>query len=118
MSATVERRPGIGTEAADEDQAKSLDIKVPQVDRACPTVSADKYDGPDDPRWQAAELLADSWGPALASSYHLGYETGYARGYRDAEQDMERSWTQMRKKIRATMAYPTNAELKHRRGED
>lgn len=73
--------------------------------------------GLDDPRFRAAELLAEAWAPALARAQRLGYEAGYAAGYRAAEDEMREAWAQMRRKITATLAQPTCEELAARRGE-
>jgi len=111
-----ESRPGIGTEAANEDLTRALLTTIPERDTG-DAVDTDEFTGPEDPRWRAAELLADAWGPALERSYHLGYASGYDAGRWSAEHEMAEAWAQMASKITATLAQPTHDELQARRGE-
>jgi hypothetical protein len=52
MTRDEERRPGVVTEAAREDRAKSLLTKVPAFGAADGDDMNDVVTGPDDPRWR------------------------------------------------------------------
>jgi hypothetical protein len=80
-------------------------------------VALEECTGLDDPRWRAAEMIADAWQPALAHSYEMGRQDGYAAGYAEAERDMAARWHSMWTKTRKVLRRPTFAELQRRRGE-
>ncbi len=73
--------------------------------------------GLDDPRFEAATILANAYRPALDAAQALGYGTGYTAGRYDAEREMSDNWHQVWLHVRAEMARPTHARLKARRGE-
>lgn len=57
--------------------------------------------GPDDPRFRAAEMLADAWQPALATAERIGYGNGYAAGYWAAEQEMGEAWANVARGLKS-----------------
>ena len=60
MTPDEERRPGVVTEAADEDLAKSLLFKIPAFGAADGDDTSDVATGPDDPRWRWSMIGAAS----------------------------------------------------------
>lgn len=112
QTSTGQRRPGdeSETEAADgEELAKSLSTMV--------LTAVETYSGPDDPGWRAAEVLSETWSPALGASYQLGYARGHAAGQREAEREMQVAWSAAVRTVKPVLAQPTREELDRRRGE-
>jgi hypothetical protein len=60
LNENEKRRPGVGTEAAREDLAKSLDTKIPVFGAADGDDMNEVVTGPDDPRWRWSMILAAS----------------------------------------------------------
>lgn len=112
MNENERRRPSLPAGAAQgEDRARAL---LESVFAANDNMA---HFGLRDPRWLAAEFLADAWAPAMSSSYRMGYDAGHQAGWTAAERDMQRSWSRVVSHVQAVLHQPSHEELRMARGE-
>jgi hypothetical protein len=94
----VERRPRHESGASKVIAATGIDDTPPGYSR-------------DDPAWLAVERLADAWGPALRSSYRLGFGVGWHRGWLAGRDDERDAWNRIIGAYADTVSMPTRDEL-------
>lgn len=123
MSPPNEQGPGLGTETLSKsivgDDTASIRFAPRSNGEARQLVHAitgkPAPDGDPQRIFRAAELLADSWGPALDAAMRTGYETGFDVGWLAGRDDERTAWNQLIGVFKDVTSGPRCAELVERR---
>jgi hypothetical protein len=111
-----ESRPGIGTEAANEDLTRALLTTIPERDTG-DAVDTDEFTGPEGPPLTCCRAPGRRLGAGALAFLRPRLRRRLRRRLAGRGNESARSWTAAMRAIKDVLRLPTHEERRRRRGE-